>query len=176
MNKAKRFLSKAVFPMVALVLITGMLLIHFSFTIMRIETDSMEPTLPVGTWVFIGHGDSYKPGDIISFQQSTMTRPTTHRFIGYDAQGRIKTEGDANSALDVWSLQKSDVIGKVAFSAKIFAPSYWTSVQGVLVLSIVVLALVAISIVLVMARSKGRKEAEGLLQDNEQKQLETNPV
>lgn len=154
----KKLLRNAVIPLLALVVIAGIVGFRLMFTPMVIETGSMEPVMPPGTIAFIQPTTSLKPGDIISFQQSTMKRPTTHTFIGYAKDGSLRTKGDANSFPDVHPdgpLHKSQVVGKVMFTLPFFTGSYWTSVRGILSIGVVILTILAIIIYVMRSRKKG---------------------
>ncbi|MCL2595279.1 MAG: signal peptidase I [Promicromonosporaceae bacterium] len=64
-----------------------------------IATGSMEPTLPVGTFVVIRpvETDDIEIGDIINFRRTPgATYTITHRVVGIDEYGNFTTRGDAN--------------------------------------------------------------------------------
>ncbi len=69
---------------------------------------------------------SYKPGDIIFFQNPDTYVPYTHRIAKITAKGKIRTAGDAIGFMDYWELDKKDINGKVViFMGKpIVIPKY----------------------------------------------------
>ena len=158
----KNFLSNALIPVIGLLIIAGIVVFRLIFTPVSIESGSMEPTLPVGTIAFIQPSESLTPGDIITFQQDGTPRPTTHTFIGYAEDGSLETKGDANLSPDVYMtpLQHADVLGKVMFVFPFLTAAYWVSVKGVL--SLIIVALMAISIIVVLVKNRNK---EGLPSD-----------
>jgi len=77
---------------------------------------SMEPTLPVGSLVIISpvDPDSLKVGDIICYRFSESVL-ITHRIVYVTPEG-FETRGDANEEIDSKIVDKSQVVGSVAFS------------------------------------------------------------
>lgn len=85
------------------------------FKLYPIRTNSMTPTLPVKSLVFVKEG-SYQEGDIITFRHHTLSggqELVTHRFIKRDGNGLIITKGDGNDSVDAWPVKDQDVTGKV---------------------------------------------------------------
>ena len=87
-----------------------------SFTVM---SGSMEPTIHVGDVVIdkkISPLDA-RPGDVVTFSDPTgKKRLITHRVRGYHVKGdtvQIVTKGDANNAVERWSVPASGRIGRV---------------------------------------------------------------
>ncbi len=92
------------------------------FSVLQVQTGSMEPEIPVGGIVitFKVKPDSLKVGDIISFYSNDATisgKVNTHRIVEIkdsDSGERIfKTKGDANDAVDETAVYQIDLIGKV---------------------------------------------------------------
>lgn len=75
---------------------------------------SMEPTLPVGSVVYVQKSPSYTSGDVISFTNEAG-QTVTHRIVENSNEGFI-TKGDANDSPDQAIVTKSSVIGKSLFS------------------------------------------------------------
>jgi len=163
----KKFLnSSAFYPVLGLLAIAGIIVFRLIFTPVSIQTGSMEPTLPVGTIVFIQSTDSLERGDIITYQQFGSPMPTTHRYLGAAEDGSLMTQGDANSSPDVRPvpLQQADVMGKFVFALPFLTSAYWASPTGIL--SIIIMAGAILWIVTL--KVKNRKEAknkEGLPSD-----------
>ena len=87
----------------------------YSFVVM---SGSMEPTIPVGSVVFVQDVSAadIDEGDVITFSKGTRTVPTTHRAIEVyrsDVGVRFVTKGDANEDRDPEPVYRSDLVGKV---------------------------------------------------------------
>ncbi len=78
-----------------------------------VQTGSMSPALPSETAVLIKKHDPIL-GEPIVFRQHNEV--IVHRWIGMNADGTLKTKGDANTSADTWNLNKADVIGGVVWS------------------------------------------------------------
>ena len=77
----------------------------------------MEPAIKTGGVVVIKPTETYQVGDIITFGKDTKTQiPTTHRIIEIENESFL-TKGDANDSPDPLPIQKSDIKGRVIFSA-----------------------------------------------------------
>jgi signal peptidase len=79
----------------------------------------MEPTIHVGDVVIdkkISPLDA-RPGDVVTFSDPTgKKRLITHRVRGYRVKGdtvQIVTKGDANNAVERWSVPANGRIGRV---------------------------------------------------------------
>jgi signal peptidase len=171
----KKFLRHALLPLLTLLVVGTIVAFGSVYTIVRIETGSMEPNLPVGTIAFIKQVDTLEPTDIITFRQPTDARPITHTFIGYTDDGSLRTKGDANQTPDEHSvpLQMSDVMGKVMFSIPFFSVGYWSSAKGVL--SLVWLGMISLIMLVVLVRTKSESRKEEPVSTREPS-LESNPV
>ena len=87
-----------------------------SFTVM---SGSMEPTIHVGDVVIdkkISPLDA-RPGDVVTFSDPTgRKRLITHRIRSLRVQGntvRVVTKGDANNAVELWTVPADGRIGRV---------------------------------------------------------------
>ncbi len=74
-----------------------------------VQTGSMMPALEVGSMVFTFPQETYKVGDVITFNRGKLS--ITHRIHDITADGYI-TKGDANSAVDTQVISKGAIIGK----------------------------------------------------------------
>lgn len=127
MSKVKIFVKW--FSTIILVLIVFLILIYlssklvfkdkvpnaFGYSILRVVTGSMDPTISVGDFVVIKKCDKYKVNDIITFIDSN-DNIITHRIKKID-NDIIVTKGDANNTLDD-AIKLSDVQGKVIYHFK----------------------------------------------------------
>ena len=91
------------------------------YPIMVVVSESMEPTLGVGDYIFVrGVRDvnSVNVGDIIVFLKpgSLYNEYVVHRAIGIVQRGGAlyyRTKGDNNPVLDWWEVPESNIIGRV---------------------------------------------------------------
>lgn len=75
-------------------------------------TGSMQPTIPQGSVTFVQKAKNFQKGDIISFNQGTIT--ITHRVVDVIDQ-KYQTKGDANNTADATLIAQKDVIGRTFF-------------------------------------------------------------
>lgn len=86
-----------------------------SFTVL---TGSMQPAIPQGSIVYVQKFNSYKSGDIISFENKTK-QTVTHRVtekVQKEDGTFYKTKGDANNTVDQELVAEKSVLGKSIFS------------------------------------------------------------
>lgn len=88
----------------------------FGHRIFYVTTGSMEPTIPVGSllWVDVETQD-YQVGDVITFTSKDSAiygLPNTHRIVEVLDEG-YRTQGDANSAPDLQIVASQDIIGEM---------------------------------------------------------------
>jgi signal peptidase I len=100
----------------------------------NILTGSMEPTIEIGSVLFILKSPNYNNGDIVAFKSGNVT--ITHRIVGaQDLSGKaisnlaaplssyagadtstsFQTKGDANSSVDSNLVSKDQIVGKALF-------------------------------------------------------------
>ena len=81
----------------------------FGYSIFRVDTGSMEPTISQNDIIIIKKSNEYEIDDIVTFK--TDDDYITHRIVTKIGE-KIITKGDANNARDV-AIEKKDIIGKV---------------------------------------------------------------
>lgn len=98
----------------------------FGFSLFRVVTGSMEPTIPVGSLLVSQRADieDIAVGDIVCFYSKDshlLGKIITHRVIEVlsDAGGNIllQTQGDANVVADFQYVAEDNLIGKVIYYA-----------------------------------------------------------
>lgn len=95
----------------------------FGYSMFRVVTPSMEPTIPTGALIISQKTDieSVAVGDIICFSslESYMRgRIVTHRVVEVKTvEGKINllTRGDANNSVDGYYVTEDNLIGKMIF-------------------------------------------------------------
>jgi len=89
----------------------------FGYTELAVLSGSMEPTIPVGSIVYVDKsvtGEELEEGDVVTYSLSSGTF-VTHRVLSVDDEARVMvTQGDANDAPD-GEVSYADVVGKVKF-------------------------------------------------------------
>jgi len=93
----------------------------FSYRLFSVESGSMEPDIHVGSVVAVIARSDYTVGDVITFRPSGSKSTVTHRIAEAQTDSNTEqihytTKGDANSANDVSTISKSQIIGAVVFS------------------------------------------------------------
>ncbi len=93
----------------------------------RVVTGSMEPDIPVGSFILIQNVDpvSIQVGDVITFYSDDPSvpegTPVSHKVMNIEeeANGRLRftTKGTANDIEDPYPVFAEDIIGKVIFSS-----------------------------------------------------------
>ena len=104
----------------------------FGFSVLRIQTGSMEPEYKTGSVIVAKKtdADDLKVGDVISFYSTNKDiahKVNTHRIVEVNRlQSGMKefvTKGDANSEKDEDPVLSTRVIGKVIFDFGVFSGS-----------------------------------------------------
>lgn len=135
MKKAGRIFSRIMAVLSALIFIVGLTVFIsvlnasagkvpsvLGFSVMQVQTGSMEPEIPVGGIVitYKVKPDSLRVGDVISFYSNDTTisgKVNTHRIVeikdSESGEKIFKTKGDANDAVDEAAVYQIDLIGKV---------------------------------------------------------------
>jgi signal peptidase len=93
-----------------------------------VMSESMEPTIPVGSIVVVRKVDSedVKIGDVIVFE--TGESRTMHRVIDKVVEGGsfyFRTKGDANEDPDPWVVKPEDVLGELQLTIPYYGYLIW---------------------------------------------------
>ena len=131
---------------VAAVILVPMLM---GYKEMAVLSGSMEPTIPVGSIVYVKPLDDaslLEPGDICTYVLSDGETMVTHRVISIDPESQtLETQGDANTSPD-GTIDFRQIFGKAQFhlpylgyiTIKAKTPMGIMTICGVLVLVILV--------------------------------------
>lgn len=96
----------------------------FGYSLFKVTTGSMEPTIPVGALILTEDTeiDDIEMNDVISFfsKEAYMNgRIITHRVVAKETSGTgqvlLTTRGDANSSTDIHRVDAGNLIGKVVW-------------------------------------------------------------
>lgn len=97
----------------------------FGYSMFRVMSGSMEPTLPVDSMVLVKHTEASEVAvdDVISFYSQDPQLDgmvNTHRVIEVNRENEkysFVTKGDANYIADTVPVSEADLIGKVVFTS-----------------------------------------------------------
>jgi signal peptidase I len=79
----------------------------------RVQGNSMYPTLRTGDTVLLIRDDRYVVGDIVAFRSKQLGGAVViHRIVDVAPDGRFVTQGDNNDFVDGDRLSDADVLGK----------------------------------------------------------------
>ena len=161
----------------------------FGYSLFRVVTGSMEPTIPTGSLILMKHVDMdvVKLGDIICFKaQDTAIfgKMMTHRVMeilpAKDNGVMFMTKGDANIALDGYLVTSTNFVGKVTWytgqnsmMAKVF--SVFTNKVGFLA-CIVIPCLLLSSFIMKDCVSKMHLELEQAMRELEKTPVRKDPL
>lgn len=80
-----------------------------------VKTGSMEPTLPIGSLLFVRKPAADQPpaiGTILTFAEPGSPQTiVTHRLVAREGSAHFRTKGDANPAEDPWLVSQTDIRG-----------------------------------------------------------------
>ncbi|MDD6275236.1 MAG: signal peptidase I [Clostridia bacterium] len=153
------------------------------YSVMQIQTGSMEPEYEIGTVIVTKKTDAVKlkKGDVISFYSTDSLisgKVNTHRIVSvrYDDEGYpiFMTKGDANQAADRMEVDSERIIGKVIFNLGTVSGSVISVLQNPKVIFfLIVLPLIfitfgeAVNLVTMIAANREAKKFGSDKNDNE---------
>jgi signal peptidase len=159
------------------------------YSMFRVVTGSMEPTIPTGALLIAQETsvEEIETGDIICFRTKEAEiagKIVTHRVVERlkTAEGSVlfRTQGDANLAVDSYFVEQDHLIGKVIWHtgddskmASIF--SFFSNGLGFLG-CIVLPCLLLAGLILRECMSNIRREMENALQELEEAPEQTDPL
>lgn len=89
------------------------------YKLYEVETGSMEPTIKVGSLIFVKPSDKiseYNVNDIVTFTDVENGQTFTHRVVEINEQSfMFTTKGDANESNDPTKTEFRHAVGKVVF-------------------------------------------------------------
>lgn len=114
---------------------------------------SMSPTIEVGDLIIISEKDSYKIGDIITYENNGLI---THRIVDIEEGGYI-TKGDHNNTADIKTVTSGQVQGKVVMVLpKIgYAVSFFKTPSAIVL--IIIVAAILIEMPTIINKIKNKK-------------------
>lgn len=82
----------------------------FGYSVALVVSGSMDPEFKVNDLIVNHKEESYKIGDVITFQKGKNL--VTHRIVNITEEGFV-TRGDANNSDDKKAVSENEIIGKV---------------------------------------------------------------
>lgn len=108
----------------------------FNYAIYRVETGSMEKTIPMGSLIVVKKVDQYQVDMIVTFKFPNEKKPTTHRIVGIDPDTNFfETKGDNNNSKDPSLLNPEYIIGAHVLTWKNYDKV--TSPIGIIIIGII---------------------------------------
>ena len=108
------------------------------FSVLIVNSGSMEPELKIGDIILIKECKEYKTGDIVTYNVDNSYL-ITHRIIKEEGNYVI-TKGDSNNTPDE-KVNKNNIEGKVIFNSKLLKLIYDHWVVAVLVIFLILILL-----------------------------------
>ena len=105
--------------------IRGKAVTLFGYSVLRVVTGSMEPTIFTGDYILVHETDpkGLTEGDIITYyteDEEIKDLLVTHRIIKVNEDGTFITQGDANPVADDIPVKAERVLGKYIQKARFF--------------------------------------------------------
>lgn len=117
MNKAIKILIILVIILLGSIILISYLPIPGNYSILSVQSGSMEPAISMGSIVIIKPSKEYKINEIITIQDpANKSISVTHRIvdiINTDNTIGFVTKGDANESFDSEKRDIEDILGKV---------------------------------------------------------------
>ena len=138
---------------VVLLALAGVLIVPYlmGYTELAVLTGSMQPTLPVGTLIYVKEvePETLQVGDVVTYRLEGETM-VTHRVVENNTlMGQFVTKGDANEKADVNPASYEEFIGKLALSIPYLGrlAQLFTSTSGKIGAGIVILAALLLHVI-----------------------------
>ena len=158
------------------------------FSLFRVVTGSMEPTISTGSLIISKSGDitEIKEGDIVCFRSkdpALFGNIITHRVVavGYGASGvMLRTQGDANITADTQLVDKENYIGKTVWYSS--EGNFMAVLLSVLTDKVGFFTIIMIPVILIVTLiineniKKIKKEVSKVKEEAEQQNSEEKPL
>lgn len=114
------------------------------FKILRVISNSMEPTINKGSILILKPSKIYKKGDIVSYKSLEQNVPVTHRIVEINKINGVyyfQTKGDKNQVKDPNPVSEKEILGKVIFiSPNLTPPEYQRSFYFAIFITSIILS------------------------------------
>lgn len=152
----------------------------FGYSVLKVMTGSMEPTIGTGEYIIVKGTDAkdLQVGDIITYYSEdpeVKDLLVTHRVLRLNEDGTLITMGDANPVEDYIPVKPERVLGRFVCKARFFAIIGGFADKRKLLLVLVIIPILAMSIFELRSLAKlwkkyyinGKKENEEPKPDRE---------
>ncbi|MBR4706586.1 MAG: class B sortase [Pseudobutyrivibrio sp.] len=146
-TKALRIIGNILITIVILACLPSVLPKLFGLQGYEVISGSMEPAIPVGSIVYVKDAgfEELSVGDVVAFEAGASV--VTHRIVEINQSDKLlRTQGDANSAMDFMPVAYVNVIGKVVFHFPLYG--YVAAWVSEVIGKIVLVALLVLGVVL----------------------------
>lgn len=112
-------------------------------------TGSMKPTYPVGSVIYYKESkfENISKDDVITF--NTGDSIVTHRIVDIDSQNKsFTTKGDANTSVDINSVDYTQVLGKVSPICLHYAGYFVSIIQNNIIIVITIASILILRFIL----------------------------
>lgn len=152
-----KYILLGIYSIVVGVGVTFLLSLAFGYKYLYVESNSMSPKYEIGTIVVVNTKVKYENlqiGDVITYKSGSSN--VTHRVVS-KVNGRVVTQGDANSTIDTIcgtqsnpvGLSKDAYVGKIEFGVSKLGDTILTFSQSRNAI-IIVVAVVLVLFILIM--------------------------
>ncbi len=110
------------------------------FSVLRVDSGSMEPSISVGDILIIKECGNYEVNDVITYNVDNDYL-VTHRIIEKKEDNNFVTKGDNNNTKDNDKVTKENIEGKVILNSKLlkFVYKHWFIAIIVVLLILIIL-------------------------------------
>lgn len=171
MKTVKRVLSTAVNVISTVIIVVAVFMLitvimtrssgvpnFMGYSVFRVMTGSMEPTLKVNTLIIVKRTDisDIKTGDIITFYSedpSLKGQINTHRVVRAEIQNGetvLYTKGDANLIDDKYGTREKDLIGRMVFSSFLLGTVVRLAANPIVFIPVIILPLLIMLVTNIM--------------------------
>ena len=123
----------------------------FGYSILKVMTGSMEPTLGTGEYIVVKKTpvSDLKVGDIITFYTEDPTIRgllVTHRILSINPDGTMVSKGDANPVEDSVAVSPDKILGRFACKARFFGMIGGFADKRKLIMVVVIIPITAMAL------------------------------
>lgn len=110
------------------------------FSVLRVDSGSMEPSISVGDILIIKECGNYEVNDVVTYNVDNDYL-VTHRIIEKKEDNNFVTKGDNNNTKDNDKVTKENIEGKVILNSKLlkFVYKHWFIAIIVVLLILIIL-------------------------------------
>lgn len=125
-----------------------------------VMSGSMEPTLPVGSLIYVKETKSVGQGDLIAFRMGNG-ETCIHRCTAVNEDGTYATKGDANSVLDALPVRNDQIVGREVFTLPLagYGAAFLRTPYGIAVIALTVMGGMVLELLVWFGGQRDREKA-----------------